>query len=307
MRVPIPVVILLIFAVVSGIWWGNTRRMDFMTPPSSTALEQIRTRIESSLPRPVETDDAVPSPIEEPQAPPAPPEPPPKPPVDLGDLTSPPLLHDYKSRADLGADGLIELATELEKKGEFQRGLLAWERVMDSAKPDEAQSALAISAIQRLRPTLPDWNTNRQLAIQVTLHAGTGKRLAKTLTPILGEVARTLETSSAGIIHVKVKVTAGKTNTAANEPKPVALWFAGPDKKSPSTDVLAFTMDSPDSLRVEIYETLFLIIRGHLSRTATIRPPGALKAGEDPQQALHSRVTRLSWSSFATSLNSPPP
>jgi len=300
-------VILLVLTVVSGIWWGNTRHLDFMTPPSEAALEQIRTKIESSLPRQHEIDAAISPPLAEPPPPPPPPAEPPKPPIDLGDLSTPPTLHDYGNLSTKGADYLIELATALEKNGEFQRGLLAWERVLDLTKPNETQAAMAISSIHRLRPTLPDWNTKPEAAIQITLHAGTGKKLAKTLTPILDEVARTLEISSSGIIKVKAKVTAGKTNTAANEATPVALWFAGPDKKSPSTEVLSFTVNSPDAIRAEIYKTVFLVIRGHLSRTTAYRPPGAPRDGDDPQQALDSRVTRLAWSAFATNLNPPPP
>lgn len=307
MRVPIPVVILLVLTIVSGIWWGNTRHMDFMTAPTEAKLEQIRVTIESSLPKQSEIDAAISVPIAEPPPPPPPPVEEVKPAIDLGDLATPPTLHDYGNLSAKGAGHLIELATALEKNGEFQRGLLAWERVVDLTKPDEAQAEMAISSIQRLRPTLPDWNLKPESAIPITLHAGTGRKLAKTLNPILEEVARALEIASSGIIQVKTKVTAGKTNPAANEPKPVALWFAGPGKDSPSTEVLSFTVESPDAIRDEVYQTLFLVIRGHLSRTTAYRPPAALREGEDPLLALQSRVTRLSWSAFATSLSPPVP
>ncbi len=307
MRVPIPVAILLVLTVVIGIWWGNTRHLDFMKPPSEATLAQIRVNIESSLPKQNEIDAATSLPVVEPLPAPPPPAAPPKPPIDLGDLAAPPTLHEYGNLPSKGADYMIELATALEKKGEFQRGLLAWERVLDLTKPNEAQAAMAVSSIQRLRPTLPDWNTKPEAAVKIMLHAGTGRKLAKILTPILDDVARTLEISSSGIIKVKAKVTAGKTNTAANASTPVALWFAGPDKNSPSTEVLSFTVDSPEAIRSEIFRTVLLVIRGHLSRTTTYRLPSALGNGDDPQQALDSRVTRLSWNAFATSLNPPAP
>jgi hypothetical protein len=306
-RVPVPVVILLVLIVVSGIWWGSTRHLDFMTPPSEATLAKIRVEIESALPKQNEIDAAISLPIFEPPPPPPPPVEPPKPPIDLGDLATPPALHDYGNVSNKGADYLIELATALEKKGEFQRCLLAWERVLDLTKPSEIQATLAISSIQRLRPTLPDWNTRPETAIQVTLHVGTGKKRAKTLTPILEEIARTLEISSSGIIKVKAIVSAGKTNTAANSPTLVALWLAGPDKKSPSTEVLSFTVESPEAIRSEILKTVYLVVRSHLSRTTAYRLPNPLKNGDDPQQALDSHVTRLCWSAFATSLNPPAP
>lgn len=305
MRVPIPVVILLVLAVVGGIWWSNTRRIDFMTPPSAAELVEIRQKIESSLPQVDQPENAISAPpVEKAPEPPPPPVEPPKPKIDLGDITTPPVLHNYGEITPLGSAHLIELAAALEEKGEFQRALLAWERVIDLTKPDATQAATAISAIKRLRPTLPDWNTKPETAIALELHAGTGKTMAKTLTPILEGIARDLETASAGIVKVKAMVTAGK-NTPAKSPIPVALWLSGPGKKPVSTEVLSFTLENPDALRQEVLKTVFLLVRSHLSRSTAYTPPAALAAGEDPQSALHFRITRLCWSEFAAALNPP--
>lgn len=302
-RVPIPVVILLVLAVVGGVWWRNTRHMDFMTPPSETRLELIRAQARQSLPEVKEADEP-----EEPVvvAPPAPPPPvePPKPEIDLGDLASPPTLVDYGVRAPQGAPHLIDLATALEEKGEFQRALLAWERVLDLGKPDDDQLTTALSAVKRLRPTLPDWNTKPETTIVITLHAGTGKKLAKTIVPVLEDVARDLERASSGIVKVKTQVTAGKTS--AKGATPVALWLAGPQKKSASTEVLSFTVEKPEALREEVLKTVYQLIRAHMARTTAYTPPSASAEGESVQEALSTRVTRLCWSELATSLNLPP-
>ncbi len=305
MRVPIPIVILLVLAVVGGIWWNNTRRMDFMTPPSAAELVEIRQKIESSLPQADQPENAISAPpVEKAPEPPPPPVEPPKPKIDLGDLTTPPTLHNYGEITPLGSTHLIELAAALEEKGESQRALLAWERVIDLTKPDATQAATAIAAIKRLRPTLPDWNTKPEAAITIELHAGTGRTMAKTLTPILENIARDLETASAGIVKVKTKVTAGK-NTPAKKPVPIALWLSGPGKKPASTEVLSFTLESPDTLRQEVMKTVFLLVRSHLGRATAYTPPAALTAGEDPQSALNFRITRLCWSEFAAALNPP--
>lgn len=305
MRVPIPVVILLVLAVVGGVWWETTRHMDFLTPPPAARLEEIRVKIESSLPRADQMDDAisVPAVVKETKPPPMEE---PKPTIDLGDLTTPPTLQNYGELSPQGSAYLIELATRLEEKGEFQRALLAWERVIDFTKPDESQAAAAVSSIKRLRPTLPDWNAKPEAAIPITLHAGTGKTLAKTLAPILEGVARDLERASSGTVKVKAAVTAGKTNTSTKGPVPVALWLAGPDKKSTSTEVLSFTVDSPDALRQDILKTVFLLVRSHLSRSTAFTPPAGLGDGENPRDALNFRVTRLCWSEFASALTLPP-
>lgn len=304
MRVPIPVVILLVLAVIGGGWWVNTRKIDFMTPPTAARLQEIRVKVESSIPRADLVDDAISVPIimKEPEPPPLPVEEP-KPVIELGDLTAPITLQSYGEITPQGSARLIELAAALEEKSEPRRALLAWERVLDLTKPDVAQAATAISAIQRLRPTLPDWNLKPETAIAVTLHAGTGKKLAKTLTSTLESVARDLERASAGIVRVKPTVTVAKTNSANKGPVPVALWLTGPDKKSSSTEVLSFTVDSPDLLRHELLKTVFLLIQSHLERATAYTPPPALTDGEDPLDALKFRVTRLCWSEFAAAMH----
>jgi hypothetical protein len=303
-RVPIPAVILLIFAVVGGMWWYGTREKDFMTPPSPRKLEEIRTRVESSFPQTDKVDDA----ISEPVKPVEPPKPvvvePPKPEIDLGDLAAQPVLTQYGERSPQGTPHLMELAAALEEKGQFQRALLAWERVLDLTKPDESQARAAISAIRRLRPTLPDWNTDPTKTIPIILHAGTGKKMAKTLAPVLTQAARDLEKASAGMLKVTTEVSAGKSN--ASGPSPVALWLAGPSKKPVSTEVMSFTVESPEALPPEVMKTIFQLVRSFLSQTTSYTPPAILADQENPQDALTYRVTRLSWNEFGTSLNLPP-
>jgi hypothetical protein len=229
----------------------------------------------------------------------------PKPVVDLGDLKAPPSLHDYTKIAPQGAEYLVELATQLEAKGEPKRALLAWERVIDLTKPDDSQSAAAISAIRRLRSTLPIWNAKHSLAIPIVLHASAGKKIAKTLTATLEGVARDLEQASSGVVKVTAKVAAGKTNSANQGAVPVAIWLSGPDKTNVSTGVLSFTVNSPDSLRQDLLKTMFRTTCSYLSRSTTFTPPADLADGENPQDALNFRVTRLCWREFATSLNLP--
>ncbi|RYD39073.1 MAG: hypothetical protein EOP85_16585 [Verrucomicrobiaceae bacterium] len=272
-----------------------------MTPPTEARLEFVRSQAQLSFPEVKEADEP-----EEPvvEAPPEPPPPPPEPEIDLGDLSSPPTLLDYGLRAPEGASHLIELATKLEEKGEFQRALLAWERVIDLSKPDETQLTTALAAIRRLRPTLPDWNTKPETAITITLHAGTGRKFSKPIAPVLTEVAKELEHASSGILKVKTQVAAGKTT--AKGASPVALWLSGPDKKSVSTEVLSFTVEKPEALREEVLKTTYQLIRGHMGRTTAYTAPTEPAGNETMQDALATRITRLCWNELATSLNLPP-
>jgi hypothetical protein len=305
-RVPIPLVLFLCIAVVAGAWWHGTRNSDFLTPPPASELAAIQMRVESSIPPTDQPEDAVSAPPKE-KAPPPPliPEKP-KPSISAEDFSRPPSLGEYANLAANGADYLGELALLLENEGQFQRALLAWERVIDTGKPNDALATTAVTSILRLRPTLPDWNTDPSQAIPVTLHAGTGKRTAEILTPILEAAARDLEQASAGILKVTASVAAGKGELTASGPPPVALWLAGPNKNTRSTEVLSFTVDSSETLPEETRKTLFRILRGYLAREVSQTPPRGLGRGTTPLEALNSHITRRSWQEFGNMLNLPP-
>jgi hypothetical protein len=301
-RVPVPVVILLVLLVAGGVWWKGTRSMDFLTPPSEEKLAAIRTKVEAAIAEPERTG----SPAKLPK-PPAAPEAvasnePTTPALDLGDLESPPTLESYSDRAIDGHAKVAELAAALEKEGQFQRSLLAWERSIDSTEVDPSQVAAAITNIRRIRPTLPDWNTDANTAIPVVLHAGTGPALAEALRPILEEAAKELSLSSSGVLKVTSELAVGK-RIGSKGPIPVALWLSGPAKDSLSTDVLSFTVDKTEVLADEVYKIAFQLISSHIKRSVKLTPPSDPLSGETPLQALQSNITRLSWREFGKSLN----
>jgi hypothetical protein len=304
-RVPIPVVIFLCLAVVGGVWWRGTRGIDFLTPPKEPSLAAIRLRVESSIPPVDQPADAVSAPREARRTTPPPP-PAPKPVIRSEEFSRPPILDEYRDLGPNGAAYLAELAELLEMEGQFQRALIAWERVIDTGKPDDAQANAAISAIKRLRPTLPDWNTDVSQAIPIGLHAGTGKKTAAELKPILEATARELEQASAGILKVTATVAAGKGELTASGPPPVALWLAGPGEDARSTEVLSFTVDSAEQLQEQVRQTVFRILRGFLSREVPQTPPRPMADDTPALEALHSHITRRSWQEFGNLLNLPP-
>lgn len=306
MRVPIPVVVLLVLAVVGGVWWANTRHMDFMTPPTEAKLQEIRVKVESSFPRADQMDDAISTPIVVP-----PPQPPPapvvetKPPMNLGNLRAPLALQNYGELSPKGAEYLIDLATALEAQSEPRRSLLAWERVLDLSKPDQAQRAMATAAIKRLRSALPEWNAKPETATKLTLRANSSKKLSKPLTAALNSVATEIERASSGIVKIKTSVAIGKSDGSNQGPIPVALWLTGPDSKSSSTEVLSFKTDSADTLQNDILKTVYLLVRNHLSISTAYTPPAELTDDQNPQEALSFGITRLGWSEFAAAMNTP--
>lgn len=305
MRIPIPVALLLCVLVIGGVWWTNTKGMDFMKSPTNEQLTVIRAKAEASNAQPERTNEPVkpptlrPSTAETAQEPAAPP-------VHLGDLDTPPTLETYSERAIDGHAKLVELAGLLEKEGEFPRALLAWERSLDMTKSDPAQAAVSIASIRRLRPTLPDWNPDPNHAIHIVLHAGTGPALASALKPVLEQAAKELTYASSGVLQVTADLAIGKHN-APKGPIPAALWLSGPDKESASTDVLSFTVATHDVLADEVYRTAFELISNHLKRAGQFTPPVAPVEGETALQALQSNITRLSWREFGKSLNASSP
>ncbi|MBC7979019.1 MAG: hypothetical protein H7Y36_00475 [Armatimonadetes bacterium] len=302
MRIPLLIAIPLGFLTVWLIWWSCTRKMDFLTPPSEARLEAIRAEALASLPISQTRNDAisikvsqpaqeaiVPGPIANVE------------PVDLGDLTSPPVIDNYSNRAPDGAEKILLLAAALEKAGSFQRALLAFERTLDLTQANPEQLQTAITAIQRLKPGLPKWNTDNDKALPIIIHIGTGKKFAKILPDILEKITIDLDSASSGLIKSSYKLNIGRSIQSTDAPTPVALWFTGPEDDSPSTDVLSFTSDNTETLREDLLKTIFNLTRGHLSKSTAYTP--APEALDDPYAALDSHITRLLWQEFGTLLN----
>lgn len=296
-------VIPLCLLVIAGAWWQGTRQLNFMTPPPEEKLEQVKKKVLESFPAPKEpaAAPAPPPPLQESQEPPVQV----KPEIDLGQLGHPPALNEYMDRSELGAAHFVELAGQLEEKGEFQRALLAWERTLDVGKPDAAQAASAVSAIKRLRPTLPDWNTDAGKTQTVLLQAGTGRSTAKVLGPILEATAAELTKASSGLLKVSTKLTPGKELKNTKELTPIAIWLSGPEKDNRATEVMSFKTATKETLPDDLRRTVFQVLRGYLTRGGTQPPPPALADGEAPADGFNSHITRQQWLMMGTILNLP--
>ncbi len=309
MRVPLFIVLLLSIAVVSATWWSGTKDYDFLATPSAEKLSLARqqaAKIGGTAPPPKDfpllsnsQGSPAPKPIE--------PEAPKEPEINLGSLETAPGLEAYAVDSQQGADHLIRLATALEAKGSFQRALLAWERVVDLGKADAATQFKAIESIKRLRPTLPSWNIDPEGSIPLVIHAGTGPATAPALKPLLEEAANLIGEASGGVVSVTAEIAVGKKAVDASGPAPVAVWFSGPAKDSPSSEVLSFTLSEHASLRDQVLRTVYKLVSAQLSGKTAYSAPLILQTTEDPVDALTHRVTRLCWREMAAALNLSPP
>lgn len=306
-RVPLPVVIPFAIALVAVVWWRGTVGMDFLTPPGEQELVAIRQRVEASMPQPDRPPDAISVPSGPSPAPaPRPVEAVPKPVIEPADLESVPGLAAYAELAPKGAAYLVELAALLETRGEVERALLVWERVLDAVAATPEETARAVSATRRLRPTLPAWNIDLEGAIRVVLHAGTAGNQAEALEPIMREVARIVTHASSGILEVTHKVTASQRDAAADAPPPVAIRLAGEGGAAPSTEVLSFRPGDPDALVDQFAGRVFQLVSNYLERAGEFAPPPPLASGESAAEALEFRISRLVWKEFGLALNPQP-
>ena len=302
MRIPFLIAIPTCLLTIFLIWWVGTSDMDFLTPPSEARLQEIRSEALAALPVSTMQDDAISIRVPLPEPDPTLPEPAEIiVPIELGDLTSPPVLDTYSDRAPDGSAELIALAIALENQGTFQRALLAYERVLDLAQSNPEQIQTATSAIQKLKPTLPLWNTDPDTTLPITIHIGTGEKFSKILPGILEQISSDLGIASSGLLTFSHKLNIGRSIQTEDAPTPVALWITGGAKDSPSTDVLSFTTDNPDELRNDLLKTIFNLIRTHLSKSTAYSPAPEVIA--EPLPALETNITRLLWHEFGTLLN----
>ena len=302
MRVSFLIAIPACLFTVFLIWWLGTRNLDFLAQPSEAKLQQIRSDTLASLPVSTMQDDAISIRLPLPQADAERPEPVADTvPVDIGDTSTAPVLDTYSDRAPEGSGKLLALAEALEQQGAFQRALLAYERVLDLSESNPEQIQTTINSIQRLKPTLPLWNSDPSTALTITLHIGTGEKFSKILPQIMEKISTDIGNASSGLVEPVYKLNIGRSIQDADAPTPVALWITGAEKGSPSTDVLSFTTDDPDRLRSDLLKTIFNLIRSHLSKSASHNP--APEIIDEPLPALENHLTRLLWVEFASLLN----
>lgn len=304
MRIPVFFVIPLCLAVIAGVWWQGTRHYDFLAPPSEAKLNEIRMRSVAPTPQapaePVRGPDLPVVARGREAAPSAKVEIDPE--VDVGDLSLAPHLDLYADRAGQGAAHFLALASLLETKGEFQRALLAWERVLDRAEPDFEQTKAAVAAIRRLRSRLPQWNTDDAARKVVVLKIGTVKSKVAALKPVADETARILEEGSSGILRCKVIIEAvkdPKSTTSPAPPAPTAVWLSGDGAKAPTSEQGAFTNDKPDQLGRDLRKALFQVLRVECAKTKNLMPPPVTNETMGAADALRWAITRAEWTALA--------
>ncbi len=291
---------------VGMLWWARIRNHEPLPPADAT------TPVAVTPPGPA--TPAVPAVV--PEAPPVQevvivPEPEPAiqiPEIPLSGFEISPGIQEYAEHGPLGAPSMIQLATALEAAGQFQRALLAWERVLDSMNAADDQRATACQAIKRLRPTLPDWNADPKSSLPLVIHVSTHTSHKEALTPILNELPKVLATASSAIVTLKVNAEFAKTGRPDPAvPAAVAIWFSRAATDEQTSPVTAFTPHSGEPLRDQLLSAIFKALAGQIAKSGAplIAPRATASAEATAAASLGELVTRAQWQSFASSLATP--
>jgi len=307
MRVSLPIIITSCLLVALITWLVSTRDKNFAKPPTPEQLVKISQDWEQDKPHippsqstnrelladqkkntsPSSTAKSSLKPVK-------------LPPLNLQHS---PALSEYGTLGDKGGAFIIALATHLETIGQYQRALLAWERVIDTANPTEKERQQAVTAIKRLKNELPPWNPDQTNDIPLTLHAGAALKEKKNLGQALQSTADQISATSGNILVVGTKAAIGKSPDTSTPSIPVAIWFSSHQARA-ETPPVSFMIDPSqgDLLAEQISAGAYSLVRTHLARETNFSPLPELPANANPNDWLKYHVTRLMWREFVKSL-----
>ncbi|MEO1831724.1 MAG: hypothetical protein ABGZ08_04255 [Akkermansiaceae bacterium] len=222
---------------------------------------------------------------------------------ELGDLVASPGLDAYQTFARRESpDRLFELSSALRARGEFQRALLAFERVIDTSEADPNSRAEAAQGIAALTKNLPNWNIDPSNEIILNLHLGMAHKPSDHLRDVLREVATRIRGASGDQLNI-IPTIDSSDNSDSPTNNPIALWLSASGDNTTSSAVITIRLAKKNEEHLEeISLAVFKTIRSHLTQFGY--PPASenLKKGED---YLSRQITRLMWRDFAQSLHSP--
>lgn len=280
MRIPIPIAITLSLVACAVTWWLGTKNKDFLTPPAHIAAS------------PAVLPPAEPSQTPQ-EAPPTPGE------------EAPVALDTFADQAAMGSAHLIQLARSLQNAQWHHLAWLAWERVLDATTATPEEISLAIDSIGTLR-TNPDASARviyPQEPFPIVIRAGTARKHAAAIQPILERAARDVESAAKGILKVSAHITGGNDPTGPSGNTPVAIWITGPDAGSRSSEVLSFTLRPGADLNQRVDSTVSQLLRSVIARSI-VKPPPAPSSSGFPQE-MTDCFTRRSWFTVGNLLNLP--
>lgn len=314
-RIPIPIVILCCVITLSIVWCVGTRDKDFLSEPTPEELIAVTKEWMQNRPNAYPVNN-VESALKVNNSPPISPKPMVQAEQEItqlptGNFLHSPALSEYGTLDDVDTDAMIRLASLLENQGQVQRALLAWERVIDTSKSTANDRSLAVSAIKRLKPTLPPWNPDPEAEMAITLCVGATPKNDEVLIKAIKTAADTITKASGFILNVKTKVSIGRARTPRTPRIPVAIWFSSEinGKNNPTgTPPISFMADPQQEkmLVAQIEAGIYALVRAHLAANTSFSPLPEYPAGAKPDELVKLHITRLMWREFAASMKKQP-
>ena len=309
MRIHWAFVVSAVIGTILLTWHLRTKNMDFLTPSGMAIVETEETSdlIDLSLVLQPEIKDQpeINITIQQPKDPNkiTPPKVKEITEFELGDLVSSPGLGAYRDFArGESPDRLFELSSTLRARGEFQRALLAFERVIDTSMAEPNSRAEAAQGIAALTKNLPNWNIDPSNEMILNLHLGMAHKPSDHLRDVLQEVAARIRGSSGDQLSIIPTMNSSDNPDSPNN-NPIALWLSAPGDNTTSSAVITLRLTRNDEEHLqEISSAVFKTIRSHLTQFGYPSASENLKKGED---YLSRQITRLMWRDFAQSLHHP--
>lgn len=286
MFVPLKFVFPLLLLVPLAVWFAGTRKYDFMTPRDIPDAE-LRPAFASPVNR--ELADSL-------KPPPPEPEPDPIVEIDPGNLFQAPVLAQYLSESSKGPAALLQLASKLQNEGRIQRAVLAYERILDSTPVGGQERVQAEEALASLKTSLPLWNADSEKSLPLTIHLVTA-RSRESLQPSITALSELITVSSGNLCEPVFQVQEAPLPAAPLPALPIALWLTveGEDPENPSLTVLTIAPESEEALDSRLTHALYRLIRRRLKNDAEITEPPTLLLDDDPEVAIVTKITRLTW------------
>lgn len=317
-RLPWWSVFLLSIALVSTLAWWNVRRYDFLQPPSQEQLQQIRTRTEIDLRQnfiPAPEDKVILSNKTQLDLPLADTQIATQQikinPSDLGDFAVLPALDAYSWIAETEGSKMVVMATELESMGQYQRALLAWERVIDHCEVNQDQGELALRSIIRLKASLPQWNVDPLGALPLNLEIAANKNLITSLKEYHIKLLDLLKQASSGLIIPNIEWVVTPLPEIVNASAPnasVALTLTGQQTKlmRSKTLIVSLTADNQNSAEKILLDAVYKLLRDMIRSKADLKAPFAPTATFGSEVLISQAITRWSWQELARTMNTKP-
>ena len=303
MRITWPIVLVSAIGVILVTWHLHTRSMDFMTPEGvslppedfgadlavGAPVMQPKIKDGPKIDLPAQpTEDEVPLVAEITDA-------------ELGDLESAPGLSEYRSFVrENPATQLLALSSTLQARGDFQRALLALERVIDTCtnvSPEELQQAS--NDIAALSPTLPRWNVDPSSESELTLHFKGSQEASEEIKEAALEIATLIRKHSGDQLEITPTVEIVEAAADIQHP-PVTLWLSGPEKDQGSTGLFSVRTSGND-LTDSLISGTFSSVRGYLVNLGYPFPQNI--EGIPAEALLSQHITRLMWQELSAALN----